>query len=85
MIDRPGGREYRVRAVVREPIVTMPPYTPMRSTIMDPIITDIDERWMAEWVTFGMRELESYLGKHRCFEEYYSRRKRSLGPPALDR
>ena len=36
-----------------------------------------DERWMAEWVTFGIRELESYLGKHRCFEEYYSRRSRS--------
>lgn len=44
---------------------------------MEPIITDIDERWMAEWVTFGIRELESYLGKHRCFEEYYSRRSRS--------
>ena len=44
---------------------------------MEPIIADIDERWMAEWVTFGIRELESYLGKHRCFEEYYSRRSRS--------
>jgi hypothetical protein len=53
--------------------------------IMDAIITDIDERWMAEWVTFGMRELERYLGKHRCFEEYYSRRSQSLGAPALDR
>ncbi|MDX6494551.1 MAG: hypothetical protein QOE17_537 [Gaiellales bacterium] len=51
---------------------------------MDPIITDIDERWMAEWVTFGMRELECYLAKHRCFEEYYSRRKRSLAAAALD-
>jgi len=51
---------------------------------MEPIITDIDERWMTEWVTFGMRELERYLGKHRCFEEYYSRRSRGRTAPAGD-
>ena len=50
---------------------------------MDPIITNIDERWMAEWVTFGIGT-RAYLGKHRCFEEYYSRRNRSHGAPALD-
>jgi hypothetical protein len=49
------------------------------------LIADIDERWMTEWVSFGMLELECYLGRHRSFEEYYSRRKRRLGAPALDR
>jgi hypothetical protein len=52
---------------------------------MEPIITDIDERWMTEWVTFGMRELERYLGNHRSFEEYYSRRSQSRGAPPGDR
>ncbi|MDX6533896.1 MAG: hypothetical protein QOJ13_3103 [Gaiellales bacterium] len=37
---------------------------------------DIDERWMSEWVEFGMREFESYLGKHRKFDDYYARRTR---------
>lgn len=30
----------------------------------------IDERWMADWVSMGIRELERYLGKHARFEVY---------------
>jgi hypothetical protein len=46
------------------------------------IITDIDERWLTEWVSFGMLELERYLVKHRSFEEYYLRRSRATEPGA---
>lgn len=44
--------------------------------------TDIDERWMNEWLEFGMRELESYLGKHRKFDAYYERRSRRASAPS---
>jgi hypothetical protein len=47
-----------------------------RKAVMETERTDIDERWMAEWVEFGMREFESYLGKHRKFDDYYARRSR---------
>lgn len=30
----------------------------------------IDERWMADWINMGIRELERYLGKHARFEVY---------------
>ncbi len=36
----------------------------------------IDERWLSEWVEFGMRELADYLGKHRRFDEYCASRSR---------
>ena len=49
---------------------------------MEPVFTEIDERWIAEWVTFGMLELERYLGKHRSFEDYCIRRGRSV-PEAM--
>lgn len=35
-----------------------------------------DERWLSEWMEFGLRELEHYLGKHRRFDDYYAGRER---------
>ena len=32
--------------------------------------------WLAEWIQFGLREFETYLGKHSRFDEYYDRRER---------
>jgi hypothetical protein len=49
--------------------------------IMEAERTDIDERWMSEWIEFGMREFENYLGKHRKFDDYYARRRRRVQPP----
>jgi hypothetical protein len=33
-----------------------------------------DAKWLAEWIDFGLRELEQYLGKHRRFNDYYAER-----------
>jgi hypothetical protein len=33
-------------------------------------IVTIDERFMGDWVGFGMSELESYLSKHLRFAAY---------------
>ena len=41
------------------------------------IETDIDERWLAEWVEFGIKEFERYLVNQLSFEDYYSRRNRT--------
>jgi hypothetical protein len=37
-------------------------------------VTDIDERWVAEWVAFGFSEMETYLRKHAQFTLYCERR-----------
>jgi hypothetical protein len=34
----------------------------------------VDERFVDDWVRFGLSELESYLGKHARFDAYCSRR-----------
>jgi hypothetical protein len=34
----------------------------------------VDERFVDDWIRFGLSELESYLGKHARFDAYYSRR-----------
>jgi hypothetical protein len=44
--------------------------------IMNSIDTTPDAQWLAEWIDFGMRELEQYLGKHRRFDDYYADRER---------
>ena len=41
----------------------------------------LDERWMAEWLDFGLRELEQYLGKHRRFDDYCAGRERQAQTP----
>jgi hypothetical protein len=53
---------------------------------MERDIPEIDEQWIAEWVTFGLRELERYLCNQRSFDEYYTRRSRdpAVGGPWLD-
>lgn len=35
---------------------------------------EIDERWMQEWVLFGIKEWEAHLLKQQAFERYYERR-----------
>ena len=44
--------------------------------IMNSMDTTPDARWLAEWIDFGLRELEQYLGKHRRFDDYYADRER---------
>jgi hypothetical protein len=34
----------------------------------------VDERFVDDWIRFGLSELEAYLGKHARFDAYYRRR-----------
>ena len=34
----------------------------------------VDERFVDDWIRFGISELEAYLGKHARFDAYCSRR-----------
>jgi hypothetical protein len=34
----------------------------------------VDERFVDDWIRFGLSELESYLGKHARFDAYCNRR-----------
>jgi hypothetical protein len=34
----------------------------------------MDENWLAEWVAFGLRELDAYLRRQAAFDAYYRRR-----------
>lgn len=34
---------------------------------------EIDAVWFAEWVTFGFREMTSYLAKHAAFDDWLER------------
>ena len=36
----------------------------------DTTYTEIDDRFMTEWVEYGMREMDAYLGKHARFDRY---------------
>ncbi|HEY3764152.1 MAG TPA: hypothetical protein VGL44_03260 [Gaiellales bacterium] len=38
----------------------------------------VDERFVDDWIRFGLSELESYLAKHARFDAYY--RGRVTGP-----
>ena len=33
-----------------------------------------DARWLTEWIEFGLRQFETYLEKHRRFDDYYAGR-----------
>ena len=35
---------------------------------------EIDERFLDDWVAFGIAELNAYLGKHARFAEFCDRR-----------
>jgi hypothetical protein len=37
----------------------------------------IDERWLLDWVGFGMLEIAAYLSKHAAFAEYCKKRDES--------
>ncbi len=41
---------------------------------MNSLDTSPDAKWLAEWIDFGLRELEQYLGKRRRFDDYYAER-----------
>ncbi|HEX5558379.1 MAG TPA: hypothetical protein VFX13_12235 [Gaiellales bacterium] len=34
----------------------------------------VDERFVDDWIRFGLSELEAYLGKHARFDAYCRRR-----------
>jgi hypothetical protein len=40
---------------------------------------DIDDRFLSDWVEFGMDELTAYLGKHARFDAYCERRDGNAG------
>ena len=35
---------------------------------------EIDERFMPEWVGYGVAQLEAYLGNQAQFDDYYAER-----------
>jgi hypothetical protein len=39
----------------------------------------IDERFVGDWIRFGLIELEAYLGKHARFDAYYRGREAGTG------
>ena len=41
---------------------------------MDDTHTEIDDRFMTDWIEFGMREMDAYLAKHARFARYLSDR-----------
>jgi hypothetical protein len=42
----------------------------------DTTYTEIDDRFMSEWVEYGMREMDAYLAKHARFDRYLNDRER---------
>jgi hypothetical protein len=42
----------------------------------------IDERFIGEWVGYGLAQLESYLRNQARFDEYYGERERDQQPVA---
>jgi hypothetical protein len=40
---------------------------------------EIDDRFLADWVEFGMNELTAYLSKHARFDAYCKRRDHDAG------
>jgi hypothetical protein len=42
--------------------------------MMDDTYTEIDDRFMTDWIEFGMREMDAYLAKHARFARYLSDR-----------
>jgi hypothetical protein len=38
------------------------------------LIPEVDERYLQEWITWGIKECEFFLGVHAAFERYYSKR-----------
>lgn len=40
---------------------------------------DIDDRFLTDWVEFGMKELSAYLSKHARFDAFCERRERDAG------
>jgi hypothetical protein len=39
---------------------------------------EIDDRFMDEWVDFGMREMTAYLAKHARFERFLAERQTAV-------
>lgn len=33
----------------------------------------VDERWIADWIAFGLQELDAYLAHHAAFAAYLAR------------
>jgi hypothetical protein len=40
------------------------------TTMDDTTYTEIDDRFMNEWVEYGMREMDAYLAKHARFARF---------------
>jgi hypothetical protein len=55
------------------PVPMMPPMNPNDIDIAS-AQPQVDERFVDDWIRFGLSELESYLAKHARFDAYYRRR-----------
>lgn len=31
---------------------------------------EIDERWIVDWIAFGLAEIDTYLSRHAAFDRY---------------
>jgi hypothetical protein len=40
---------------------------------------EIDDRFLTDWIEFGMNELSAYLRKHARFDAFCERREREAG------
>jgi hypothetical protein len=41
---------------------------------------EVDDRFLTDWVEFGLRQLSDYLGKHARFDAFCDRREHPCEP-----
>ncbi|MDX6534146.1 MAG: hypothetical protein QOF68_1890 [Gaiellales bacterium] len=41
-------------------------------------VIEIDDRFMSEWVEFGIREMDAYLAKHARFQRFLTERESAV-------
>lgn len=39
-------------------------------------VVEVDERWIADWIAYGLKELGAYLERHAEFDEYLATHQR---------
>lgn len=69
---RIAGQEYR--NPVMQGVRQWSDHVVMGSSTHTQQIRTIDERWVGEWVQFGLAEVTIYLAKHAAFDAYYAAR-----------
>jgi hypothetical protein len=44
-------------------------------------VVEIDEDWLATWITYGMKQLDAYLTRHAQFDQYLHQHNRKEHHP----